>query len=62
MWGECPLPCSNPYEIAITIIFDISSSFRAWIKLATALEVTRKGGTIAEDSLPLLNVSGNHGH
>jgi len=43
----CLLLSSNSYEIAITIIFDISS-FQAWMKLASTSKVTRKEGTIAE--------------
>lgn len=48
----CLLLGSNSYEIAITIIFDISSSFQAWIKLARGLEVARKEGTIALTLIP----------
>lgn len=48
----CLLLASNSYSIAITVIFDISYSFQAWMKLASGLEVTRKEGTIAETLIP----------
>lgn len=48
----CLLLASNSYGVAITVIFDISYSFQAWMKLASGLEATRKEGTIAATLIP----------